>query len=179
MSKTIGTALVVAVMGGCARLEIKPAADANTEGLHFYRPAPYVVISNGDKGCQINVIYLPNPDQEFVIVPHAGLGSVAFKPTLQDGWNLTAIDSTVDSKGVDLLNAIASFIPGAGKAAGGAPEAAPTCPIGLYRLSMQCLRSSAAGGPKTEASECLSPIFKETIAARERERKPAAPPAGH
>ena len=45
---------------------------------------------------------------EYVIIPHYWIGSVALKPTLADGWNLTGFDSTIDTKIPETLNALAA-----------------------------------------------------------------------
>jgi hypothetical protein len=119
------------LMLGCARLEIRKATSSDTEGLRFYRPWPYLWITVNDKGqCIPSITYLPDLNQEYLIVPHPGFGLVTMKPTLQNGWNLTAIDSTVDSKAADVLNGIGGII---GKVA----------PGGMVRLT----KSEKALGP--------------------------------
>jgi len=99
------------LMLGCARLEIRKATSSDTEGLRFYRPWPYLWITVNDKGqCIPSITYLPDLNQEYLIVPHAGFGLVTMKPTLQNGWNLTALDATVDSKAADVLNGIGGIL---------------------------------------------------------------------
>lgn len=96
---------------GCARLEIRKAGSSDVEGLRFYRPWPYLWITVNDKGqCIPSITYLPDTSQDYVIIPHAGFGSVAMKPTLKDGWNLTAFDGSVDTKVAETLNAVGGLL---------------------------------------------------------------------
>ena len=61
----------------------------------------------------------------------AGIGTVQVKPTLQDGWMLTSLDATADSKVSDSLQALASLVGSAlgassgTKTAGAAKSALP------------------------------------------------------
>jgi hypothetical protein len=61
-----------------------------------------------ESSCVVEIKYLPDYSQEYVIIPHYWIGSVALKPTLADGWNLTNFDSTVDTKVPETLNALAA-----------------------------------------------------------------------
>jgi hypothetical protein len=93
------------------------------EGIHYFRPQPYllVTLSIADKpgatgkpagtteACTVEIKYLPDYSHEYVMVPHYWLGSVAMKPTLTDGWNLTNFDSTVDTKIPETITALASL----------------------------------------------------------------------
>lgn len=99
-------------LSNCASVEIQPLADSkDKKGIRFYRPAPYLFVTMNSKGqCIPSIIYLPDKSQEYIITPHAGMGSVSFKPTLQNGWNLTAFDGNVDSKTPETLNAISGMI---------------------------------------------------------------------
>lgn len=111
---------------GCAHLTFQSAAVrdepwyqrwfAKSDGIHYYRPKPYVLITetkatkDTPETCVIDIKYLPDYSQEYVIVPHYWVGSVALKPTLTDGWNLTNFDSTVDTKVPETLNAFAAIM---------------------------------------------------------------------
>lgn len=70
----------------------------------------------------IKLIYLPDYSQPMAIHGSPGLfGSSQMKPTLQDGWMLTALDATGDSKVSDTLSAVASII-GSIKGGGSLPS---------------------------------------------------------
>ncbi len=153
-------------LGRCAHLEIKPLADSNSEGLRFYRPWPHLLVTvDGDGKCAASITYLPDLSSQFVIIPHAGLGSVTLNPTLENGWNLTGLNSTVDTKFADNLNAVTGFI---GKVAGAASGAKPSSITGkeesevegdirpgLYRLNAE----PAVKDKTPRAFRGLDPVF--------------------
>ena len=124
------------VAAGCAHLTFQSAAVHNepwyqrwfaeSDGIHYYRPKPYVLITetqatkDAGASCVVDIKYLPDYSQEYVIVPHYWIGSVALKPTLTDGWNLTNFDSTVDTKVPETLNAFAALMSAVPKGAAAA-----------------------------------------------------------
>src|SRR5208337_1338519 len=77
----------------------------------------------------IKLIYLPDYEHPMAISESPGLfGSSEMKPSLQDGWMLTALDATGDSKTAETISAVASLVGaamtgGASSAAGGAKAA--------------------------------------------------------
>lgn len=142
--------LVAPLFAGCSYIEIRPALISDLpdqNGLPFWRPAVYFWIGKDKNGnCTATVQYLPDPTQKYLIIPHYGLGSLSFKPTLKDGWNLTSFDSTVDTKIPETLKTIPSLIQSGKKAISPLffeKPAAPknqvkilTLPPGLYRLNL-------------------------------------------
>ena len=135
-----GLAVVVGtvVQVGCASVKVKrvPAHDANVEGLRFYRPRPYLLVSDepeqgttakgatakpamgGIAGAtstlHFSIVWLPDLSQEYVIQASAGMGTVTFNPTLENGWKLTALNANVDSKTAELLTAAGTMVTKAG-----------------------------------------------------------------
>lgn len=103
---------------GCASIQIKPVSyqDGNTQGLRFYQPQPYLLISlDQTKGCAAQVIYLPDFSRGYAVTTSAGLGSVSFKPTLQNGWMLAGFDSKVQSETAQNLSALTGALAEAAK----------------------------------------------------------------
>jgi hypothetical protein len=101
----------------------------------------------------IKLIYLPDLSHPMALRASTGLfGASSMKPTLQDGWMLTALDATSDSKTAETITAVASLVSavgglGGGSAAAGGAKAAtsrtlaldgselpPVLPPGLYEL---------------------------------------------
>lgn len=139
------------IAGGCAHLNFNRIShdaqgnERSTEigGVRYYAPEPYVQIDVGAQGyCQTTVKWLPDYSREYEIEPHYWLGTVSLKPTLSDGWNLTALDSSVDTKIPEMVTAMTGVLTAATKA-GGLPAAPPTTGAasekvisspGLYRL---------------------------------------------
>jgi len=70
--------------------------------------------------------------QENIIQAKSWIGSVTFNPTLENGWNLTGLNATADSKTAELLTSVAGFIPKSLLSTGGA-EPGQIKP-GMYRL---------------------------------------------
>jgi hypothetical protein len=139
----VGSMATVVVAGGCARVSVTrltDGRDTQTEGLRFYRPYPYLQVSEakGDQAgkgvLEYKVIWLPDLSQEYVMQVRAGLGNAEFKPTLQDGWNLVAMDAKVDSKTAEIIQAAGGLIEKGAKLFTGTK--APTAPVapGIYRF---------------------------------------------
>jgi hypothetical protein len=99
----------------------------------------------------VKLIYLPDYEHPMVLRQRAGFGSTTLKPTLQNGWMLTALDSSADSKTAETLASIGTILSathgggsggtgGSKDKSGGAPEVkgapppAKALPPGLYRL---------------------------------------------
>jgi nitrogen fixation protein len=118
-------------------VEITKLTDAKTysEGIRFYRPAPYLVTSLEKDGCTRRIVYLPDPDEEYLIRVHSGLGTVDAKATLENGWNLTALGEARDSKVPETITAVGGLLAGV-RATGFAPEkpAAGPCKVGFFKL---------------------------------------------
>jgi nitrogen fixation protein len=96
----------------CARVEITRLAKANdySEGIRFYRPAPYLVTSIEKDACTDRIVYLPDPEQEYLIRVHSGLGTVDAKATLENGWNLIALGEARDSKIPETITAVGGLL---------------------------------------------------------------------
>ena len=139
----LSIAPIVLPLVSCAEVTIRKATE-NAEGLRFYRPAPYLQVSEaadttdgGSKSggaqatrLQFSIVWLPDYKQEYIVQSRPGFGSVTFKPTLADGWNLTGMEASMDSKTAEILTALAGLLP---KATGRAKPTGGPCP-GLYRL---------------------------------------------
>jgi len=105
-----------------------PAADP-TKGNNTTTPAPASDTSFYEHTTQyaIKLIYLPDKTKPMAMSEHTGLfGSSEMKPALQDGWMLTSLDATADSKTSETLTALASLIGSVASAtpAGAAAKAA-------------------------------------------------------
>lgn len=81
------------------------------QGLRFNRPAPFLWVTTDEKGaCVPQVVWMPDPLQEYVITTSAGIGSVEFSPTLENGWNLNGFESDIESKTAENLTALSGLI---------------------------------------------------------------------
>jgi hypothetical protein len=133
MLKTV-LLLYCVMFSGCASVEIIKITDSTyKDGLRFYRPEPYLLVTKDDLGkLQTSLIYLPNKSQEYALRTTLGIGAVDMAATLKDGWNLTDIGAKIDSKVPETITAIT----GALQAAGGLPafRTSLTLEPGLYRI---------------------------------------------
>jgi hypothetical protein len=75
-------------------------------------PAPVTDTSFGGTTPQyvIKLVYLPDMSKPMAMSEHAGFGTAEMKPSLQDGWMLTSLDASADSKTAETLTALASLV---------------------------------------------------------------------
>jgi len=69
----------------------------------------------------VQIVWLPDYSQEYQIIAKPGIGSVTFNPSLKDGWNLSSLSATVDTKTAEILTAVGGLI----TAAAAVPAAVP------------------------------------------------------
>src|SRR5882724_5674181 len=94
---------------GCAGVSVtRLDSEAKYEGgVRFYRPQPYLLVSNFSTGeRQASIVYLPKKNEEYVLKVHSGLGDVDAKATFDEGWNLTELGDSRRSGTADLLTAM-------------------------------------------------------------------------
>ena len=163
-------ALAIMLVAGCARLSVVRIAergDTGTEGIRYYRPHPYLMVSEakGGEGLEYKIIYLPDMSQEYAIQVRAGFGVVDFKPTLENGWNLIAVDAKVDSKTKEVMEAAAGLIEKGAKLAstGGRVPMQPVEP-GIYRFIIDERRTLADGNPNPGYGKLLTIDFERPVA---------------
>jgi hypothetical protein len=96
-----------------------PASGAPSSNTSFLASTPQYMLK---------LVYLPDKTRPMAVSVRTGLfGTASMKPGLQDGWMLTSLDASADSKTAETLSAIASLVGSATTAgAGAAPKAAMT-----------------------------------------------------
>lgn len=173
-SSTVVCLVAILWMSGCASVVIRkvPVGNAAIEGIRFYRPRPYLMVSestteskpaSGAKvsdsipALQFTIVWLPDLSQEYAIQGKPGLGSIEYAPTLENGWNLTAMSAKADSKTAELLTAIAGFIPQAKAAASAAGP--PAIKPGMYPFVFEEDTKSANFG-RLKGVDFDHPIFQ-------------------
>ncbi len=109
-------AAVIFITAGCAAPSIsitKINKGSNQAGIRFYHPNPYIVSADKDGNCVNQIIYLPDFSHGYILNIKPGTGSATISGvTLENGWNLTSIGGTLDSKTADNINAVAGAISG-------------------------------------------------------------------
>lgn len=153
--------LVGCGLAGCTpRVRVRQNPGPQDTGIRYYRPKPYLkiepagvsvtegkktTVTPSDEFVSITLEYLPDFSEEYSIDVRPGLGVAEVSIGLQDGWNLTSINQTLDSQFDENVEAIAAltkaasgFVP-TGKSIG-TPEgssqrfvvAATNVPLGYY-----------------------------------------------
>lgn len=144
MRKTIILILAVTVIG-CSTVEITKVSDSTySDGLRFYRPAPYLLVTK-DKGdnFQTSIISLPNKNEEYVIRQKVGLGTVDVSATLEGGWNLTQFGTKRDTKVSETIAALTGTIAAAAAFAVKGPSI--SLGEGLYKIEFDKTTGEISG----------------------------------
>jgi len=97
----------VCAAAGCASVGVTRLSKDSEyrEGIRFYRPQPYLLVSSKGNEHPAQIVWLPKKDEEYVLRVRSGLGAVDAKFALQDGWNLTEFGESRDPKTADILGA--------------------------------------------------------------------------
>lgn len=102
----------------------------------------------------LKLIYLPDLEHPMALTASSGFGTAQMTPTLQDGWMLTSLSASSDSKVAETLTALGSALtglkgPAAGaKAPGGGPDpyqGTHCLAPGLYRFAFDPLTGKFQG----------------------------------
>jgi nitrogen fixation protein len=81
------------------------------DGLMFYRPEPYLVVTYiPEKGLNNTIVWLPNYSDGYVIRPKGAFGSSEINVTLENGWNLTDLGLVRDSKVPETIASITGAV---------------------------------------------------------------------
>ncbi|MBN2588933.1 MAG: hypothetical protein JXA96_03650 [Sedimentisphaerales bacterium] len=140
-------AIMSLVLTGCAGVtvtKITPKNDKSAKGIRYYRPWPYLLVSqdvNDASSLNITTVYLPNIKENYAINTKSGLGKLDATITLEDGWKLTQYSDKTDTKIPETIQAIGTVSTDTIKAIlevitkrnGSEKEAIPLIP-GLYRF---------------------------------------------
>jgi hypothetical protein len=109
--KNITLALIFIFLTSCSCYKIYRETSLTEEGLRFTKSSPFLLVTQNDEGkTQFQVIYLPDT-QRYVIKKKGFLGTAELSATLENGWNLTSINSKSDSQVAETITALASLIP--------------------------------------------------------------------
>jgi hypothetical protein len=92
--KMLAFAVALSV-SGCAGYSI--VKDGQGVGYDVYRPEPYLLIKNGDRGPEASILWLPNFHERYRISTWNFLGKADFEFDLTDGWRLTKISDKSDN----------------------------------------------------------------------------------
>jgi len=83
------------LVSGCATAEIKKIdPDSDAEGLRFFQPRPYLLVSaktvdSTSVEYTTEIVWLPDYSEAYVVKPSGRIGKADLTVTLTNGWNLT------------------------------------------------------------------------------------------
>jgi hypothetical protein len=122
---------VLAMPTGCTpRVRVVANPTPHQKGIRYYRPKPYLLVSSGvaemtvsdkekttttrmvpdSKVVNIQLVYMPDFEEEYAIDVRTGFGTADVSITLEDGWNLTAINQKLDSQTDENLKGVAELL---------------------------------------------------------------------
>ena len=144
-TQKVAACCVGLLLCGCAHVVVRHVGpNDKSDGVHFYEPRPYLLISDQptDKGTNgmvhsynSTIIYLPDKSQRYVVQIKQGWGTVNGSVKLANGWMLDTFGAQTDSKGPETITAVTGLL----KEAGGlamATKGNEQSKAGLYRIEL-------------------------------------------
>lgn len=121
---------------GCAGVSVTRLDSESQyhDGVRFYRPQPYLLVTDAKGAMETSIVYLPKTNEEYALRVRSGLNGVDAKAAFDQGWNLTSLGDARTNGFAETLTALG----GLGRAAAAfkgaiAPPAAELSP-GLYAI---------------------------------------------
>jgi hypothetical protein len=180
MGRIIIIFLVIGVVFGCTRLSVVRITDPEksaTEGIRFYRPYPYLLISEESKPAkqdktdppakpmlQYKIIWLPDLSQEYAIQVRPGLGTIDFKPSFEEGWKLVGLDAKLDSKTIEMIEAASGLIEKGAKVITGMKTVPEPLQPGIYRFIYDMDHRLKDGKPNPNYGKITGVDFETPVA---------------
>jgi len=100
--------LVLSACAGVGVERIHSESDYK-DGVRFYRPQPYLLVTDAKGAIETSIVYLPKTNEEYALRVRAGLNSVDAKATFEQGWNLTSLGDDRTNGTADILTAVGSL----------------------------------------------------------------------
>jgi len=142
---------VLLALAGCAGVSVQRIeSEADYKGgVRFYRPQPYLLVTDAKGAIETSVVYLPKTNEEYSFRVRAGLNGVDAKATLDQGWNLTSIGDSRTNGAAEVLTAVG----GLGRAASvltGVIASPEELAPGLYAIQFDPKTGLASGLVRVE-----------------------------
>ena len=141
-----GLALLIC-LAGCAGVTVERlASEADYRGgVRFYRPQPYLLVTDAKGALETSIVYLPKTSEEYAFRVRPGWNGVEAKGAFDQGWNLTSIGDSRTNGAAEVLTAVG----GLGRAAGTFPGILPPregdLAPGLYAIEFDPKTGLASG----------------------------------
>lgn len=109
---------LTAIQSGCTpKIVVRQHPTADDQGIRYYRPKPYLLISALSKDAaassdyvSITLDYLPDFSEEYSINVKSGFGIADVSIGLEDGWNLVSINQKLDSQTDETIKATGELL---------------------------------------------------------------------
>lgn len=132
----------IASIGCVPRTVVKKNPPSWDKGVRYYRPKPYLKLAPhlvkaegkdalvpDPSSIEISLEYLPDFSEEYSIHVKSGFGTNNTSMTLDQGWNLTALNVDIDSKTAENISAVGDLV---GSVAGAFKGDMPPGPAGSH-----------------------------------------------
>ncbi|MGH9444064.1 MAG: hypothetical protein ACRD16_17510 [Thermoanaerobaculia bacterium] len=112
-----GVLCLVLCLAACAGVSVTRLGSENPykDGVRFYRPQPYLLVTDAKGAIETSIIYLPKVNEEYILRVRAGVNGVDAKAAFDQGWNLTSLGDSRTNGLAETLTALGSL----GRAAAG------------------------------------------------------------
>jgi hypothetical protein len=137
LKKPVLLLLPCLVLGiACAGVSVERIrSDADYRGgVRFYRPQPYLLVTDAKGAIETSIVYLPKISEEYALRVRPGLNGVDAKAAFDQGWNLTSLGDARTNGAAEILTAVGGLARSAAALEGVLAEpSAPLAP-GLYAI---------------------------------------------
>jgi hypothetical protein len=124
------------LLTACAGVSVERIrSDADYKGgVRFYRPQPYLLVTDAKGAIETSIVYLPKVSEEYALRVRPGLNGVDAKAAFDQGWNLTSLGDARTNGAAEILTAVGGLARAAAALEGALAEPpAPLAP-GLYAI---------------------------------------------
>jgi hypothetical protein len=106
--KLIRLVPLVLCLAGCAGVSVQRLASESDYrgGVRFYRPQPYLLVTDAKGAIETSIVYLPKTNEEYAFRVRFGLNGVDAKAAFDEGWNLTSIGDSRTNGTAEILTAV-------------------------------------------------------------------------
>ncbi len=128
------------LLTGCASVNVTHVDDKGScDGIHFYEPRPYLLVTGSGQSLTNTVIWLPDHSQRYRVKFKGGWGTMKGNIKLVNGWMLDSLGVETDSKIPETITAVGSLVSAAVSAVktpGTTTAAGPALTNGLYIIDI-------------------------------------------
>lgn len=125
--------LLLTACAGVSVERIRSEADYRG-GVRFYRPQPYLLVTDAKGAIETSIVYLPKTSEEYALRVRPGFNGVDAKATFDQGWNLTALGDSRTNGAAEVLTAVGGLARSAAALEGALAEPGAQLAPGLYAI---------------------------------------------